>query len=99
MQTLESERPPKGGLYTLILVLDNFVSEVKAAKERMDLQVVYLTDVDGNVILIDDDGRKRRIKSEIGHRKLSKLKMVKQHIFETREKYNAYNDGRPLFGN
>ena len=50
---------------TDVRVLDNFDKEVKPAKERMDLQAIYLTDVNGHVILIDDDGTQRSIKSEV----------------------------------
>ena len=82
---------------TDVRVLDNFDKEVKPAKERMDLQAIYLTDVNGHVILIDDDGTQRGIKSEIDAKRMSKLETLRQHILETREKYKAYNEGRPLF--
>ena len=78
-------------------ILDNFDPKVKRARERMDLQIVYLNDVQGRVILIDDNGKTRRIKSELGARKLEKLEELKQRIQETREKYAVYNEGRPLF--
>lgn len=78
-------------------VLDNYVQEVLPGNQRTDLQAIYLTDVNGNLILIDDDDGQRKIKSEISAQKLSKLEAVKQHIKETREKYKEYNEGRPLF--
>lgn len=80
-----------------VRILDNFDPKVKRARERMDLQIVYLNDVQGRVILIDDNGKTRRIKSELGARKLEKLEELKQRIQETREKYAVYNEGRPLF--
>jgi predicted transglutaminase-like cysteine proteinase len=82
---------------TDVRVLDSFVTAVKTPKERMDLQMIYLTDVDGNVILIEDAGGRRRIKAEIGAQRLSKLETVKQRVLETREKYKEFNEGRPLF--
>lgn len=82
---------------TDVRVLDNFDKEVKPAKERMDLQAIYLTDVYGHVILIDDDGTQRSIKSEVDAKRMSKLETLRQHILETREKYKEYNEGRPLF--
>ena len=78
-------------------ILDNKVKEVKLAKERMDLLVVFLTDATGNVILIDDDGTTRKVKAEVGHRKNARLEDIRQRIAETREKYRPYNDGKPLF--
>ena len=80
-----------------IRILDSFVKEVKPAKERTDLLFIYLTDIDGNVILIEDTGGKRKIKAEVPAKKMSKLDAMKQHIKENREKYQAFNDGRPLF--
>lgn len=80
-----------------VRILDNFDPEVKPAKARMDLQIVYLNDAEGRVILIDDNGKTRRIKSELGPRKMEKLEELKKKIVETRLKYQAYNEGRPLF--
>lgn len=80
-----------------VRVLDNFDPEVKSAKARMDLQVVYLNDVQGRVILIDDNGKTRRIKADLGPRKMEKLEELKKRIAETRKKYAEYNGGRPLF--
>jgi predicted transglutaminase-like cysteine proteinase len=82
-----------------VRILDSYVKEVKPAKARKDLLIVYLTDIDGNLILIDDVDGQRKIKAEVSAKKMSKLDAVKQHIRETREKYQAFNEGRPLFAN
>jgi predicted transglutaminase-like cysteine proteinase len=78
-------------------VLDSFVKEIKPAKQRPDLQFVYLTNSDGEVALIQDDGGKRAVKAKLSARKAEKLDKLKQQIAETREKYKQYNDGKPLF--
>ena len=80
-----------------VRLLDNFDPQVRPPRERMDLQIVYLNDVQGRVILIDDNGKTRRIKAELGERKMEKLEELKKRIQETRAKYIEYNDGRPPF--
>lgn len=80
-----------------VRVLDNFDPIVKPPRERMDLQIVYLNDAQGRVILIEDNGKTRRIKAELGERKMEKLEELKKRIQETRTKYAEYNDGRSLF--
>ena len=84
---------------TDIRVLDSFVKEVKPAKERKDLQFVYVMDIDNNMALFDDDSGKRGLKAKVNSRKIAKLDALKKQIAETREKYKQYNDGKPLFGN
>lgn len=79
------------------LVLDNIVKEVKSGKERTDLVAVYLTDAQGNIILLSDDGKQRSVKAEISDKKLKKLETVKMRMRENQEKYKTYNDGKPLF--
>ena len=79
------------------LVLDNYMKEIKPGTERQDLLGIYLIDADKNLILLNDDGKKRSIKSEIDNAKLSKLDTIKQKIAESRVKYQQYNEGRPLF--
>ena len=79
------------------LVLDNYMKEIKSGTERQDLLGIYLIDADKNLILLNDDGKKRSIKSEIDNAKLSKLDTIKQKIAESRVKYQQYNEGRPLF--
>jgi len=84
---------------TDIRVLDSFVKEVKPAKQRSDLQFVYLTNIDGEVALVEEIGGKRAVKPKLSARKMEKLDTLKQQIAQTREKYKQYNDGRPLFRN
>lgn len=79
------------------LVLDNYVKTIMDGKERTDLQAILLTDTDGNLILLNDDGKKRSIKAEISAKKMQKLETVKQRIVESRKKYEQYNDGKPLY--
>ena len=79
------------------LVLDNLNKTIKSGKERTDLIAVYLTDADGKIILIQDDGKKRNIKAEFKPKKFQKLETVKQRMRENQEKYKKINDGRPLF--
>lgn len=78
------------------LVLDNLVKEVRRGNERTDLLAVYLTDVDGNVILLNDDGKKKTFKVELNPKKLKKLEEIKQRMRAKQEEYKAYNEGRPL---
>ena len=79
------------------LVLDNLVETILPGPERTDLLAVYLTDTDGNIIVIDDDGKKRSIAGEIENRKLAKLEKVKQKMAANHEKFKKFNDGRPLY--
>ena len=79
------------------LVLDNYMKEIKPGTERQDLLGIYLMDADKNLILLNDDGKKRSIKSEIDNAKHSKLDTIKQKIAESRVRYQQYNEGRPLF--
>jgi predicted transglutaminase-like cysteine proteinase len=79
------------------LVLDNFVKEIKPAKQRADLAGVFLFSAKGDVIVLDDKGGKRTVKLEAENKKIKKLETIKQRMKETREKYKAYNNGRPLF--
>ena len=79
------------------LVLDNLAEELLPGSERTDLLAVYLTDADGNMIVIDDDGTKRSIIDEIDNRKLAKLEKVKQKMVANHEKYKQFDDGRPLY--
>ena len=82
---------------TKSLVLDNLVKTIKSGKERTDLIAVYLTDSDGNIILMNDDGKKRSIKAEFKPKKFQKLETVKQRMRENQEKYTKINDGTPLY--
>ena len=81
---------------TETLILDNMEKAVKSGKERTDLVAVYLTDAQGNIIILSDDGNQRSVKAEISDKKIKKLETVKKRMRENQEKYKAYNDGRPL---
>jgi predicted transglutaminase-like cysteine proteinase len=77
-------------------VLDNLQSQVKSGKQRTDLLAVYLADADGNLILLNDDGKQRSVKVEISNQKMQKLRTLKQRMRENQERYKVYNEGRPL---
>lgn len=79
------------------LVLDNMTNEVRSGKERTDLLAVFLFDANGKVIVIDDKDGNRTVRTEVSAKKIKKLESIKQSIKANREKYRAYNDGRPLF--
>ena len=53
-------------------MLDNLVDAIIPGSERLDILAVYLTDTDGNIIVIKDDGKQRIIAGEIENRKLAK---------------------------
>lgn len=78
-------------------VLDNLDKTVKSGKERSNLLAIYLTDADGNFVLLNDNQGQRSIKSEIKTSKFENLNKIKSHILINQEKYKRYNDNRPLF--
>jgi predicted transglutaminase-like cysteine proteinase len=79
------------------LVLDNMDKAIKSGKERSDLIAIYLTDADGNFVLLDDHNGQRKIKSEINTSKFEKLNKIKSQIMINQQKYKQYNDNKPLF--
>lgn len=79
-----------------IYVLDNYVKEVKLGSERTDLLGIYITDADGNIVLLEDKDGKRSIKGEYKERKIRKLEDLKKKIAEDRQKFVELNDGRQL---
>jgi predicted transglutaminase-like cysteine proteinase len=79
------------------LVLDNMDKAIKSGKERSDLIAIYLTDADGNFVLLDDHNGQRKIKSEINTSKFEKLNKIKSQIMINQQKYKQYNDNNPLF--
>ena len=78
------------------VVLDNYVEEIKPAEQRTDLLAVFTTDANGNVMLINDNGKERSVKAEVTGRKIRKLEELKAKVLANREKYRQLNDGRPL---
>ena len=79
------------------LVLDNLVKEIMPGKARTDLLAVYLADPDGNVTLINDDGKQRSVKGVVPKTKMEKLQKVRERMVANQKKYVEYNDGNPLF--
>lgn len=78
------------------LVLDNYIDDIKKDSERTDLLAVYVTDAEGNLTLIADNGNERSIKGVYEKRKMKKLEELKQKIQNNRRKYEELNEGRPL---
>lgn len=68
-------------------VLDNYVQEVKKGSERTDLLAIFVTDVNGNIVLIADNGKERSVKGVYKERKIKKLDDLKKKINEDRIKY------------
>jgi predicted transglutaminase-like cysteine proteinase len=78
------------------LVLDNYISEIMAGRNRTDVLALYVFDASCNFTLISDDGSKRTIKGVYPKRKLRQLEDLKKKITENRTKYIELNDGRPF---
>lgn len=91
------EKPDQLGKGQPVLILDNYVKEIKPGTERMDLLAVYLIDSDRNLTLISEDGTNRSVRSEIDSAKFAKLDKIKQKIAENKVKYQKYNEGRPPY--
>ncbi|MCU7835768.1 MAG: transglutaminase-like cysteine peptidase [gamma proteobacterium symbiont of Taylorina sp.] len=80
-------------------VLDNIVKVIKTGKQRTDLIGVYLTDLDGNMIVLNDDGKKRSIKGTVDGKKFKKLEEIKKRSRANTIKYTKINGGKPLYIN
>lgn len=78
------------------LVLDNYVKTINKGSERKDLLAIYVTDANGNLILIADNGKERSIKEIYEERKMRRLEDLKKKIIESRVEYQKLNDGRPI---
>ena len=91
------EKPDQLGKGEPVLILDNYVKEIKPGTERMDLLAVYLMDSDRNLTLISEDGANRSVRSEVDSVKFDKLDKIKQKIAENKVKYQKYNEGRPPY--
>jgi len=85
------------GNRTQTKVLDNIVKTIKTGKQRTDLLAVYLTDVDGNMIVLNDSGKERSVKAEVPRKKLKKLEEVKKRSRANIAKYTKANGGKPLY--
>lgn len=77
-------------------VLDNSIDEVMRGSSRTDLLVIYITDAQGNLVLIADTGKERSIKGIYKDRRMKKLDDLKKKIAASRLKYQKINDGHPL---
>ena len=78
-------------------VLDNIDKVIKTGKQRTDFIAVYLTDLDGNMIVLNDDGKNRSIKGTIDAKKFKKLEEIKKRSKENFIKYTKVNGGKRLF--
>lgn len=96
MVLLYVENPQDAPEKQRTVVLDNYTEEIKPAKERTDLLGVFVTDANGNLALIADDGEKRSIKKVMKGKKIRSLEDLKAKIIKNRQKYQAINDGRPI---
>ncbi len=77
-----------------VYVLDNYVDGVVLGAERTDLLAVYAFDVNGTVVLFQDDGTKRSVKGVYEERKLRQLDELIAKVFETRKQFEQINEGR-----
>lgn len=80
-----------------VMVLDNLVPEVKKGSQRRDLIAVFVTDARGNVALIADNGKERKVKGGLQQRRMRRLEDLKKNIVENRAKIKELNDGIALW--
>lgn len=78
-------------------ILDNLVTKLLKATERMDLLTIYATDTDGTMVVLKDDGKNRKLLGVRENTNMKKLENLKQKIKENIAKYTEINGGRPLF--
>jgi predicted transglutaminase-like cysteine proteinase len=79
------------------LILDQEEKSIKTAKERQDLQAIYLTDGKGHVIVINDQAGERSVLGEVSQVPLSKIEEITERTQQMRELYKEFNNGIPLF--
>lgn len=96
MVLLYIENPDDALAKLRVWVLDNYVDELKMAKDRRDLLAVFVTDANGNMILYKDDGSKRTAINAVKGKKIRNLEKLKEKIAENRKKYQELNEGHPL---
>ena len=87
-----SDPPEKQDAY----VLDNMIDQVKLDTERMDLIAIFDFDVDGNVVLIEDNGTERFVRGVYRERKIKQLDDLIERIEEEDKTYTKLNGGRSL---
>jgi len=81
------------------LILDNMDPDVRPASERRDLVALFATDAQGNVVLFNDEGKTRTIKSVHEHVKMRNLEELKRKIAKNMELLQELNGGKPLLSN
>ena len=96
MVLLYIDRPDLPPEQQRALVLDNYVKEIKKGSERTDLLAIYVTDANGNMVLIADNGKERSIKGIYEGQKMRKIEDLKKKIAENRAQLQELNDGRPF---
>lgn len=79
-----------------IFVLDNLMDKVRKASERKDLLAVFITDADGNLVLLAENNGKVSVKGVYRERKMKKIEDLKKKIAENTELFTRLNGGRPL---
>jgi len=82
-----------------VYVLDNQNPNVVPGPQRKDLLAIYIFQNDGNLYIIDNNGKKRSVKKKFTGRRFEKWATAKERVRENRKKYEKYNGGRPLFPN
>lgn len=96
MVLLYVENPGASPKDRRVWVLDNYREGVRKARERKDLLAIYISDAEGNIDIIKDDGSERSITSSFHGRKLKKLEDLQAKIAANRKKYQELNGGIPL---
>ena len=77
-------------------VLDNYIDQVKSDDERDDLLAIFVFDVHGNVVLIEDNGTELHVKGVYEERRIKKLEDLLRRIDEEDAIYSKLNGGRSL---
>ena len=77
-------------------VLDNYTDQVEYDDQRDDLLAIFFFDVQGNTVLIEDNGTERQIKGVYEERDIKKLNELLQRIDEEDITYSKLNGGRSL---
>lgn len=79
-----------------VYLLDNMYGEVKLAKDRKDLQGIYIFDTFGTIYAMKDDGVKRVHSNIIPPGKFKKMNELKARYAISREKLKEANEGEYL---
>lgn len=79
-----------------VYLLDNMDGEVRLAKDRKDLQGVYIFDTTTTIFTMQDDGEKRELSSILKPRHFKNLDDLRARYSESREKLKKANNGEYL---